>query len=274
MKTEPALTWGTDTHTTKDYESNQEFWYVCKSTTANAMDHFVWKVRLPYAHELGTPVAEARDTHLWDIEWDSVNEYWTIHFYGFQESQPSIKAKTNLGEDIGTTAIDMSDNGYTYKVEIRIALASANYDGVGYFFDPDEEKDGIMDSLWLCITSNVTAANMGFTIYGPNGEEWTACDAANDFFLCLDPYVRAAGIGTNEYGMFVRDDDSDIEPNFSVFFTIESSDLDTSGTGDLLLTFNMYECSDLEDAEAQTWDSDTVDNFSTDPTAETAEFCD
>lgn len=270
-KIEPALTWGTSTHTTKDYESGQIFWFVCKSTTANAIDHFAWKVTLPFSNELGTPTAEARDTMLWDVEWDAVNEYWTIHFYACQESQPTIKAKTELGEDVGTTAIDMSDNGYEYTVEVRIAIASGNYDGFGFFFDPDEGADGKMDSLYLCLTSNVSAANMGFTI---GGTGWKACDSANDFYIKLDDYIAQYGIGNSEYGLFMRWDEEAQETVFSVYFTIESSDLDTSGAGALLLTLNMYECSDDEDAAAQTWDSDSPDNFSTDPTAETATFQD
>ena len=112
---------------------------------------------------------------------------------------------------------------------------------------------------------------MGFTV---SGAGWTACDSANDYYIKLDTFIAQYGIGDSEYGLFIRWDEEAHDVVFSVYVTIESSDLDTSGTGALLLSFNVYECSDDEDAAAQTWDSDTVDNFSSDPTEETATFQD
>jgi hypothetical protein len=51
-------------------------------------------------------------------------------------------------------------------------------------------------------------------------------------------------------------------------------DLDLSGTGDVIVTFNLEEASSLEDAQKDNWDSDTLTNFAGADTAEQLEFTD
>jgi hypothetical protein len=266
-KYEPALTWGTHTKTTIDYESGQSFWFVCKSTTANAADHFSWLVTLPYEGELASPVAHARDSKLYYIEWDSVNDRWDLHLYCGQEATITTKAYTVQGVEVGTTAIDMSDHDSDYIVTCKITIAT-NYDAIYKFFDPDEGSGGKMDSLYVLMTSNVTAANMGFSISTPSWmpSSWVACESGNDFYLCLDEFLPT--------GMLVRWDEEGMYGVLEFQFAIHSSDLDTSGAGALLLTLGIHECQDQEDLENQTLDSDTLGNYAGADTEETATFQD
>lgn len=253
VKYEPALTWGTDTHTTHDYESAQAFYFVMKSTTANAFDHYTWKVVLPYAHQL--PV-NARDTLGYDIAWDSVNERWTIHFYLAIEPTPTLLGYTKAGVEVGTTNHDLSDNNYVISFDVKLAM-NANYAGIGYFFDPEEGADGEWDSLYLILTCNVSAANAGWTIDSP----WKVCGDGKSYYLKLDPYI------TN--GLLIRHDEEQKEGVLTLSLTIRSADIDTSGAGGAQFTLNMKECQGDEQAYNQTWETDTLGNLVAAPTAET-----
>lgn len=259
---EPALTWGTATHTTQDYGSAQTFYFVCKSTTTNAFDHYVWKVTLPYYEELGT---NTKDTMLYDIDWDSVNEKWDIHFYCGQEAQPTMLAYTKAGVEVGTTAQDLSDRDYVLEFDLKIAIA-ANYDCLGYFFDPEEGPNGQWDDSYLIITANVTAANCGWEINGGTGTSlWTVCNDGKSYYMNLKDYLGAYA----DNGLVVRWDEQQMDGVLVIPITIESTDIDTSGAGACLFTINFQECQDDERPGGQTWESDTDTNLHTAVTAET-----
>lgn len=250
---ESALTWGTDTHTTLDYESDQEFYFVCKSTVANAFDHYSWKITLPDSKNYQGPLV--------DISWDSVNEKWDVVFYLAKEDTPTLKCFKLDGTDVGTTAQDLSDRDYVLEFELKLSIA-ANYGGIGYFFDSDEGADGEWDRMYIIMTANISAANAGWTIDDP----WKVCSDGKSYYLDLSEYMTD--------GLFVRWDEQQMDGVIKADITFHSSDIDTSGTGDALFTFNVEECNDADNAFYQTWETDTLTNLAGSVTAETLEVQD
>jgi len=256
---EPALTWGTNTHTTIDYQSGQTFYFVCKSTTANAFDHYSWKVTLPTSSQLGE---NTKDSLLYQVEWDSVNEKWDIHFYVGQEAQPTLLAYTPAGVEVGTTAQDLSNRDYVLTFNLKIAIA-ANYDCLSYFFDPAEGENGQWDHNYLILTCNISAANAGWTIDSP----WKLCSDGKSYYLDLQSAFDAASpTGT---GLVVRWDENQWDGVVELSLTIRSSDIDTSGAGAALFTLNYKECQGPDEAYYQTWEADTLTNLAGAVTAET-----
>lgn len=243
---EPALTMGTDTHTTLEYRSGQSVIVVVKSTTANAMDHFSYMLTFPMG-----PSAAGR---LYTLEWSDADENWILTLKGGQEAQPTLKCYTKAGVDVSTTDFDLSDNDYVLQFDLKIAIA-ANYDAIFSFFDPSE-GDGEWDSSYLICTANVSAANAGWTIDGP----WQICSDGKSYYFKLDPYIG---------DMFIRWDEEEQHGVLTIPITIRSADIDTSGSGACLFTFNYKECNDDERAYYQTWETDTLTNLSGAVTAET-----
>jgi hypothetical protein len=245
---EPALTLGTDTHTTLEYRSGDTVWVDLRSTTANAMDHFSYRITFPFG--------DVAVGDLFELSWSEADENWILTLKGAQEAQPVITPRTIDGTDVGTTDYDLSDNDYTLEFNIHVTVG-ANYDGLFAWFDP-LEGDGEWDSLYLIMTANVSAANAGWTVGGP----WQVCSDGKSYYCKLDPYLGPGGI-------LVRWDQEEEHCVILVPWSITSADVDTSGAGALLLTFNCQEANGDEQAFNQTWEGDAIDNQSAAATADT-----
>ena len=267
VKREATQTLGTDTETDDEYRSGESLIWVWKSETANCFDHFAVELTLPYGDYAAGPAVAGSGLPLWEIQWSPGQDKWIFTTYLALECQPTLlgyKAQGGVWDAAATDSYTFSSTVNYHSGTLKIGIAT-NYAGVGAFFDPEEGGEGEMDRLIIVATQNTTVPNQGVFIMGGG---WTPCKDSNDYYYDVTPHLGPAGL-------LIRHDeeghDGLIEIPIELFC---NGDCDTSDTYDSIFTFTLYECSSLDDAYNQNMDSDTLDNFSTDPTAETCEVTD
>lgn len=255
-----TLTFATDTATKNVYTSGQTYYFVCKSTTATDMDYFVYSVTFPYA--------DAFSNQLWSLIWVEGNPgTWTLTMKGALENQPTLlgyKATGAVWGAAGTDSYTFSSTVNYWTGTLRIAIG-ANYGGLFAFFDP-EESGGREDSLYLILTQNTSAATHGLQVQGAG---WQICVDGKSYAYNVGALIASSG------GALVRWDEKGAFGYIEVPIAFYcNGDLDTAGTGDTIVTITLYECLSLTEALNQVVGGDSVDNFSSDPTAEQCEFTD
>lgn len=251
---EPALTLGTDTETTKEYTSGQQFYFVWKSTTANAWDHYSVQIILPFSTNDVNP--------LYELQWSSGDGYWIITCKMAIETTPTLLGYTIAGvvwSATGTKVYDLSDNNYIVSGTLKVAVA-VNYGGLVNFYDPEEEIDGIWDKLYITADSNITAANVGFDMAY---DGWQTCNDGEGWFYEISLID----------GVLIRWDQQQQSGVIEIPFKLSGSVLDTATpTNDAEITFTLRECQDIEDAKTETFDTDTLTNFVGAATAEVVDI--
>lgn len=257
-----TLTMGTDTTTATVFRSGETWGFSLESTTTNALDHFTYIITFPYADYAEGP--KVQGVPLYVLNYDHGDGDWVIEFRSAQEATIVLQGIDAVDGEVfaaaGTDTFTFSSSINYFTCQIWIPVETDD-DALVWFYDFAE---GEYDKLFLEADLNCTAANSGLEIISSG---WVQQDNSPDYVLDLSPYIANGMLvkcsEENEFGAVV------IEVTFYC-----GGDLDLSGTGDVIVTFNLEECSSLEDALKDNWDSDSVTNFAGADTAEQLEFTD
>ena len=77
------------------------------------------------------------------------------------------------------------------------------------------------------------------------------------YYMNIKDYLGAYA----DNGLFIRWDEQQLDGVLTIPLIIESTDIDTSGTGACNFTIAFKECNDIAKAPTQTWETDTDTNL-------------